>query len=148
MQYKILIYVVMRIIQTSPNLWLHCHWSYFCWFCFCSQWTMQCYVMLFCISYHWKLTSKVWSDNSAAENSRRIVCIKLIVKHTVLAQRVGYFVLLYYSHKSLSIFKARGRFEICWSLHFQNTPYIYNFTKFWMRYLRLKTHDTNLLFSW
>ena len=35
--------------------------------------------------------------------------------NTVLAQRVEYFVLLYYSPKSWSIFKTRGRFEICWS---------------------------------
>ena len=30
----------------------------------------------------------------------------------------------------------------------QNTPYMCNLTKFWLRYLRLKTHDTILLFSW
>ena len=68
--------------------------------------------------------------------------------NTVLAQRVEYFVLLYYSHKSWSIIKTRGRFKICWSWRFQNTPYMYNLTMFWLRYLRLKTHDTILLFSW
>ena len=59
-----------------------------------------------------------------------------------------YFVLLYYSHKSWLIFKTRDRFEICWSWHFQNTPYMCNLTKFWLRYLRLKTQDTILFFSW
>ena len=39
-------------------------------------------------------------------------------------------------------------FEICWSWKFQNTPYMSNLTMFWRRYLRLKTHDTILLFSW
>ena len=70
-----------------------------------------------------------------------------VTQNTVLAEGVGYFVLLYYSHKSLSIFKTRDRFEICWFWRFQNTPYMYNLTKFWLRYLRLKTHDTILLFS-
>ena len=56
--------------------------------------------------------------------------------------------MLNYSYKSWSIIKTRDRFEICWSWHFQNTPYMCNLTKFWLRYLRLKTQDTILLFSW
>ena len=59
-----------------------------------------------------------------------------------------YFVLLYYSHKSWTIFKTRVSFEICRSWRFQNTPYMCNLTKFWLRYLMLKTHGTILLFSW
>ena len=55
--------------------------------------------------------------------------------------RVPYFVLLNYSYKSWSIVKARDRFGICWSWRFQNTPYMSNLTKFWLKYLRLKTHD-------
>ena len=66
---------------------------------------------------------------------------------TVLVKRVWYFVLLNYSCKSWSIFKTRDRFGICWSWGFQNTPYMFNLTKFWLRYLRLKTHETILLFS-
>ena len=38
--------------------------------------------------------------------------------------------------------------EICWSWRFQNTPYMSILTKFWLRYLSLKTHDWNLLFLW
>ena len=57
-----------------------------------------------------------------------------------------YFVLLYYSFKSRTIFKTRVSFEICWFWQFQNTPYMCNLTKFWLRYLKLKTHDTILLF--
>ena len=68
--------------------------------------------------------------------------------HTVVEKSLWYFVLLYYSHKSWSIFKTRDRFEICWSWRFQNTPYMCNLTKFWLRYLRLKTQDTILFFSW
>ena len=60
--------------------------------------------------------------------------------------RLLYFVLPYYSHKFLSIFKARDRFGICWSLQFQNTPYMYNLTKFWLRYLKFYFHD--YLFDW
>ena len=48
--------------------------------------------------------------------------MKAFIHNTVLAERVGYFVLLYYSHKCWSIFKTRGRFKICWSWSFQNTP--------------------------
>ena len=59
-----------------------------------------------------------------------------------MAERVGYFVLLNYSQKSWSIFKTRDRFRICCSWRFQNTPYIYILTKFWLRYLRSKTHET------
>ena len=66
---------------------------------------------------------------------------------TVLIKRVRYFVLLNYSCKSWSNFKTRDRFGICRSWGFQNTPYMSNLTKFWLRYLRLKTHDTILLFS-
>ena len=51
-------------------------------------------------------------------------------------------VLFYYSHKSSLVFKTKDRFWICWSWLFQNTPYMYNLTKFWLIYLRLKTHDT------
>ena len=65
-----------------------------------------------------------------------------------MEKSLWYFVLLYYSHKSWLIFKTRDRFEICWSWRFQNTPYMCNLTKFWLRYLRLKTQDTILLFSW
>ena len=73
---------------------------------------------------------------------------RIILKfYTVVEKSPLYFVLLYYSHKSWFIFKTRDRFEICWSWHFQNTPYMYNLTKFWLRYLRLKTQDTILLFS-
>ena len=68
-------------------------------------------------------------------------------RYTVVEKSLLYFVLLYYSHKSWSIFKTRDRFGICWSWRFQNTPYMSNLTKFWLRYLRLKTHDTILLFS-
>ena len=68
--------------------------------------------------------------------------------HTVVEKSLWYFVLLYYSHKSWSIFKTRDRFGICWSWRFQNTPYMSNLTKFWLRYLRLKTNDWNLLFLW
>ena len=68
--------------------------------------------------------------------------------YTVVEKSLWYFVLLYYSYKSWSIFKTRDRFEICWSWRFQNTPYMCKLTKFWLRYLRLKTHDTILLFSW
>ena len=57
-----------------------------------------------------------------------------VTQDTVLAEGVGYFVLLYYSHKSLSIFKTRDRFEIWWSWCFQNTLNMYNLTKFWLRY--------------
>ena len=64
---------------------------------------------------------------------------------TVIAKSRLYFVLLYYSHKSWYIFKTRDRFVI-W--RFQNTHYMCNLTKFWLRYLRLKKHDTILLFSW
>ena len=49
---------------------------------------------------------------------------------TVLAERDWYFV--------LTIFQTGNRFEICLSWCFQNTPYMSNF---WLRYLRLKTHD-------
>ena len=68
-------------------------------------------------------------------------------RYTVLVKRVWYFVLLNYSCKSWSNFKTRDRFGICRSWGFQNTPYMSNLTKFWLRYLRLKTHDTILLFS-
>ena len=71
-----------------------------------------------------------------------------ILYYTVVEKSLWYFVLLYYSHKSWSIFKTRDRFEICWSWRFQNTPYMCNLTKFWLRYLRLKTNDWNLLFLW
>ena len=71
-----------------------------------------------------------------------------IVDYTVLVKRVRYFVLLNYSWKSWLIFKTSDRFGICWSWGFQNTPYMCNFTKFSLRYLRLKTHGTILLFSW
>ena len=67
--------------------------------------------------------------------------------YTVLIKRVQNFVLLNYSCKSWSNFKTRDRFGICRSWGFQNTPYMCNLTKFWLRYLRLKTHDTILLFS-
>ena len=67
---------------------------------------------------------------------------------TVVGKSLLYFVLLYYSHKSWTIFKTRVSFEIYRSWRFQNTPYMCNLTKFWLRYLRLKTHDTILLFSW
>ena len=43
-----------------------------------------------------------------------------------------------YSYKSWSIIKTRDRFGICWSWCFQNTPYMSNLTKFWLRYLRLR----------
>ena len=62
---------------------------------------------------------------------------------TVLAERVGYYVLLYYSNKSWSIFKSRDRFKIYWSCRFQSTLYMYNLTKFWLRYLRLTLCLTN-----
>ena len=81
--------------------------------------------------------------NDYGQRHRRTV---LLLAYTVLAQRVEYFVLLYYSHKSWSIFKTRGRFELCWSWLFQNTPFLYNLTKFCLRYLRLKTHDAILFF--
>ena len=71
-----------------------------------------------------------------------------LYSYTVVLTRVRYFVLLNYSYKSWSIIKTRDRFGICWSWRFQNTPYMSNLTKFWLRYLRLKTHDTILLFSW
>ena len=67
---------------------------------------------------------------------------------TVVLIRVWYFVLLDYSYKSWLFIKTRDRFGICWSWRFQNTPYMSNLTKFWLRYLRLKTHDWNLLFLW
>ena len=35
-----------------------------------------------------------------------------------------------------------GQIRICWSSGFQNTPYMINLMKFWLRYLRLKTMDT------
>ena len=53
-----------------------------------------------------------------------------------------YFVLFYYSHKFWTIFKTRVSFEICWFWQFQNTSYMCNLTKFWLRYLRSKTHET------
>ena len=87
------------------------------------------------------LCTDEWNSTKTCETIFHLI-------HTVLAQRVAYFVLLYYSHKSGSIFKTRDRFEICWSWCFQNTPYMSNLTKFWLRYLRLKTHDTILLISW
>ena len=65
-----------------------------------------------------------------------------------IIKRVRYFVLLNYSYKSWSIFKTRNRFGICWSWGFQNTPYMCNMTKFWLRYLGLKTYYTILLFSY
>ena len=46
-----------------------------------------------------------------------------------------------HSYKFWLIFKTRGRYEICWSWRFQNTPYMCNLIKIWLRYLRLKTHD-------
>ena len=45
-------------------------------------------------------------------------------------------------------FQNQGQIWNLLVLTFQNTPYMYNLTKFWLRYLRLKTHDTILLFSW
>ena len=62
--------------------------------------------------------------------------------NTVVEKRLLYFV---FTPTNLGQF---SRFEICWSWHFQNTPYMCNFTKFWLRYLMLKTQDTILLFSW
>ena len=94
----------------------------------CQQFSCQ-YSLL--INFKLQTTSKFW---------RSI--------YTVVLIRVGYFVLLNYSYKSWSIIKTRDRFENCWSWHFQNTPYMSNLTKFWLRYLRLKTDETNLLFSW
>ena len=57
--------------------------------------------------------------------------------NTVVADRVGYFVMLHYSYKSWSIIKTRDIFENCWSWRFQNTPCMSNLTKIWLRYLRL-----------
>ena len=65
--------------------------------------------------------------------------VKIHCEYTVVIISSIYFVLLNYSHKSWSIFKTK--FGICWSWQFQNTPYMCKLTKFWQRYLRLKTHD-------
>ena len=70
------------------------------------------------------------------------------VSCTVVEKSPLYFVLLYYSHKSWFIFKTRDRFEICWSWHFQNTLYMYNLTKFWLRYFKLKTHTVEVIRKW
>ena len=53
-----------------------------------------------------------------------------------------YFFLLCYSHKSRTNLKNSVHFGICCSWQFQNTPYMSNLTKFWRKYLRLKTTDT------
>ena len=82
------------------------------------------------------------------KNKQIFAYILTNTSYTVVLIRVGYFVLLNYSYKSWSIIKTRDIFENCWSWRFQNTPYMSNLTKFWLRYLRLKTYETNLLFSW
>jgi len=70
-----------------------------------------------------------------------------LVIYTVLAEGVGYFVLLYCSHKSWSVFKTGDRFEFCWFWRFQGAPYMYNLTRFWLGCLRLKTQDAIILLS-
>ena len=61
-----------------------------------------------------------------------IFTLQMVASYTVVLIRVGYFVLLNYSYKSWSIIKTRDRFENCWSWRFQNTPYMWNLTKFWL----------------
>ena len=66
--------------------------------------------------------------------------------NTVLAKRVGYFVLLYYSHKYWSIFKTRESFEVLtFSKHPQHVQFDQGLAKIFE--VRLKTNDYILLFS-
>ena len=43
------------------------------------------------------------------------------------------------SYESCSKFNSRDSFEICTSWGFQNTPWMLELTKFWLRYLRFST---------
>ena len=45
-------------------------------------------------------------------------------------------------NKTFSVFSPNNSFGICSSWGFQNTPYMFNLMKFWLRYLRLQTMDT------
>ena len=93
----------------------------------------------------WPVEGKVkyWKNSMSDSLLYKNVDLQCNVTKSLL-----YFVLLYYSQKSWSIFKISDRFKICWSWQFQNTPYMSILTKFRLRYWMLKTHDTILLFSW
>ena len=79
---------------------------------------MTCRTYLFSLfGFNFSLTVVGVCDFLPNEELLHMKVISLLLtrktdKHTVLAQRVEYFVLFYYFHKSWSIFKIRDRFEM------------------------------------
>ena len=57
------------------------------------------------------------------------------------AFRMGHQFLPFFYVKSWSNLTPNGSFKICSSWRFENTPYMLNLMKFWLRYLRLKSVD-------
>jgi len=55
------------------------------------------------------------------------------------AFRMGHQFLPFFYVKSWSNLTPNGSFKICSSWRFENTPYMLNLMKFWLRYLGLKT---------
>ena len=55
------------------------------------------------------------------------------------AFRMGHQFLPFFYVKSWSNLTPNGSFKICSLWRFENTPYMLNLMKFWLRYLRLKT---------
>ena len=49
-----------------------------------------------------------------------------------------------FSLKTMSTWSPNDSFGFCSSRELQNTPYMLNLMKFWLRYLRLKTINTRL----
>ena len=80
---------------------------------------MTCRTYLFSLfGFNFSLTVVGVCDFLPNEELLHMKVISLLLtrktdKHTVLAQRVEYFVLFYYSHKSWTIFKTRVSFEMC-----------------------------------